>query len=217
VLKIKPMTEGAEGLNSGMWDAHNLAWKLALELRGRARPGLIESYGIERLAADRHVLEVSDGLHSVARGAVEAQRTGERGSPHSPEETAALVRARSMLDVSYAGSALVGEHLAGSEAPTGPGPGDRYPDRTTLGGTAHHLLLFGAVDQAAAGRLRDRWEGLLESKPGSGDPRRAGLPRDGGAVLIRPDGHVGFRAAPADRAGLDALDEHLGSYLTPRP
>jgi hypothetical protein len=30
---------------------------------------------------------------------------------------------------------------------------------------------------------------------------------------VRPDGHIGFRAAPADASGLDALDRHLGTYL----
>ena len=34
---------GGEGLNSGLHDAHNLAWKLALELSGRARPALLAS------------------------------------------------------------------------------------------------------------------------------------------------------------------------------
>ena len=46
----------------------------------------------------------------------------------------------------------------------------------------------------------------------------AGYERDllaaGGAVLVRPDGHIGFRA-PADSAGLRALDSHLDSYLIP--
>jgi 2-polyprenyl-6-methoxyphenol hydroxylase-like FAD-dependent oxidoreductase len=31
----------------------------------------------------------------------------------------------------------------------------------------------------------------------------------------RPDGHVGFRAVPADAAGIEALDAHLASYLVP--
>ena len=51
---------GGEGLNSGIHDASNLAWKLALELGGRGRPGLLESFAAERLAADRHVLAVQD-------------------------------------------------------------------------------------------------------------------------------------------------------------
>jgi len=32
---------------------------------------------------------------------------------------------------------------------------------------------------------------------------------------VRPDGHVGFRATPADAAGLAALDAFLDSYLIP--
>ena len=34
-----------------------------------------------------------------------------------------------------------------------------------------------------------------------------------GAILVRPDGHIGFRASPADAAGLQALDQHLDSSL----
>lgn len=57
---------GGEGLNSGIHDGCNLGWKLALELRGRGRPRLLESFAAERLAADRHVLMVSDCLHQLA-------------------------------------------------------------------------------------------------------------------------------------------------------
>jgi 2-polyprenyl-6-methoxyphenol hydroxylase-like FAD-dependent oxidoreductase len=207
---------GGEGLNSGIWDAHNLAWKLALEVGGHARPALLESYDAERVAADRHVVEVSDALHAVAHQAVESARTGESaGPPPTPEQVAALVRTRSMLDVTYAGSPLVGEHIgadgAAASAPA-PGPGERYPDRTTLTGTRHHLLLFGAADETALARVRSRWEGLVDVQRSAADPLRAGLCGDG-AVLIRPDGHIGFRATPADAVGLDALDAHLGSYL----
>jgi hypothetical protein len=133
---------------------------------------------------------------------------------------AALVRARSMLDVTYAGSPLVGEHLGTAGAPAdaaSPRPGDRYPDRTRLTGTRHHLLLFGpthAHDERALTRLSSRWDGLVDVHRADGDPRRAGLAGDG-AVLVRPDGHIGFRVTPADDAGLEALDRHLTSYLVP--
>ena len=124
-----------------------------------------------------------------------------------------MVQSRSMLDVSYTGSALVGEYPAGKGAPMTPAPGDRYPDRAALAGTGHHLLLFGGADDAGIRRLRRRWRGLLEISDAVGDPRRAGLAA-GGAVLVRPDGHIGFRT-PADSAGLGALDSHLDSYLIP--
>jgi 6-methylpretetramide 4-monooxygenase / 4-hydroxy-6-methylpretetramide 12a-monooxygenase len=203
---------GGEGLNSGLHDGHNLAWKLALELRGRARPGLLDSYGAERLIADRHVLEVSDELHELATGVVESARAGARPEFPPPEDQAAIVRARSMLDFSYAGTALVGEHLGDPGAVDGsPGPGDRYPDRASLAGTTHHLLLSGDADERALDRLRRRWNGLVEIGRAPGRDSRGGST----ALLVRPDGYVGFRATPADEEGLDALDAHLDSYLVP--
>jgi 6-methylpretetramide 4-monooxygenase / 4-hydroxy-6-methylpretetramide 12a-monooxygenase len=204
---------GGEGLNSGIHDGSNLGWKLALEISGRGRPCLLESFAPERLAADRHVLMVSDRLHQFAYRAVESARTGIVPAPPTPAEVAAMVQSRSMLDVSYAGSSLVGEYPASTGSPMTPAPGDRYPDRAALAATGHHLLLFGVTEDADIARLRQRWHGLVEISHATSDPRRAGL-ATGGAVLVRPDGHIGFRT-PANSAGLGALDAHLDSYLVP--
>jgi 4,5-epoxidase len=201
---------GGEGLNSGIQDGQNLAWKLALQLRGRARPALLQSFAPERHAAAQHVREVSDSLHQTVRDAIEAARTEAVANPASAEEAAALLRARTMLDITYAGSPIVGEYVGpGGDPAAAPGPGDRYPDRTSLDGTAHHLLLDGPVDDAELARLRDRWRGVMEIVANSG------VGQAPSAVLVRPDGHVGFRASPADTAGLRALDAQLDSYLVP--
>lgn len=204
---------GGEGLNSGVHDGYNLGWKLALQLRGRGRPALLESFATERLAADRHVLETSGHLHELAYRAVATARTGIAPVPPTPAQVAAMVQSRSMLDVSYAGSPLVGEYPTGTQTPMTPAPGDRYPDRASLPGSEHHLLLFGAGEGADVARLRRRWQGLVEISHATADPARAGLATRG-AILVRPDGHIGFRA-PASSAGLDALDSHLDSYLIP--
>ena len=201
---------GGEGLNSGLHDGCNLGWKLALAARGHAGPGLLESFEHERVSADRHVLEVSGQLHALAHAAVESARTGVRPAPPPPEQVAALVRARCMLDVEYADSPLVGEYVAGGADATGlPGPGVRYPKGLQLAGTRHHILLFGDAEEAAAARLRDRW-GALVGVAHVTDATPS-------ALLIRPDGYVGFRAVPADAAGIEALDAHLGTYLFPTP
>jgi 2-polyprenyl-6-methoxyphenol hydroxylase-like FAD-dependent oxidoreductase len=218
---------GGEGMNAGLMDAADLAWKLALVARGRARPELLQTYAQERGLADRHVLEVSDRLHRGVESlrslcdATGSLRLPPGGLPEDPQ----LDRSRAMLDLSYAGSPLVGEHLgAGIDRPGGPAPGERWPDRchpiaTAAAATGHLLLLFGSPPPGLDGLLR-RWSPLLALVDGraSGlDPRRAGLPADGavsGLVLVRPDGILGWRSLPADQAGLAALEAHLARWFT---
>jgi len=68
---------------------------------------------------------------------------------------------------------------------------------------------------ASLGRLDRRWSRLVQvSRDPDLDPGRAGVPA-GGVVLVRPDGHIGFRSPSADAGALAALDRHLSSYLIP--
>jgi 6-methylpretetramide 4-monooxygenase / 4-hydroxy-6-methylpretetramide 12a-monooxygenase len=80
---------GGEGLDSGLHDAHNLARKLALEFRGRARPALVASYAPERAAAAQHVLATSDRVHQMVQSAVESARG--RGGPGRDRRAPRLV------------------------------------------------------------------------------------------------------------------------------
>jgi hypothetical protein len=48
------------------------------------------------------------------------------------------------------------------------------------------------------------------------DPARVGV-LAGGVVMMRPDGHIGFRHPSAQADALAALDRHLSSYLIPEP
>jgi 3-(3-hydroxy-phenyl)propionate hydroxylase len=50
---------GARGLNTGVFDAENVAWKIAYERQGWAGPGLLESYNSERMAATLENIEVT--------------------------------------------------------------------------------------------------------------------------------------------------------------
>jgi hypothetical protein len=91
----------------------------------------------------------------------------------------------------------------------------RFPDSGRLKGTGHHLIVFGVAPRLD--QFRARWDSLvsiIDASSAKFDATEAGVP-DGGAILVRPDGFIGFHAAPADEMTMDALDAHLSSYLVP--
>lgn len=205
---------GGEGLNAALMDAADIAWKLALVVRGAARTSLLDSYAVERGLADHHVLQVSDEVHSLVMGLVAMHRGGEEPAlpPGDPDEHRAGIRRRLMLDVSYAGSALVGQAGTFTE---GPFPGERFPHRHRLNGISHHLVVFGKAPRLDD--FRARWGervSVINAAGADFASAGSGLPRDG-AVLVRPDGFIGFRTASTGTEAIDALDAHLAAYLIP--
>jgi 2-polyprenyl-6-methoxyphenol hydroxylase-like FAD-dependent oxidoreductase len=204
---------GGEGINSALMDGANLAWKLALVLRGAAKPSLLDSYAFERGLADRHVLEVSNEIHGMVMQLVERCRAGEALflPADEPAEALAGLRKRSMLDVSYKGSLLI-ERGAGDAEPA---PGARFPGWCDLQGATHHLVFSGGAP--LLDNFRARWGGLVSVVEWTGGDvlsEQAGL-AEGGVVLVRPDGFIGSRRAAADENAIKALDAHLSTYLHP--
>ncbi|MFJ6793375.1 FAD-dependent monooxygenase [Streptomyces sp. NPDC091268] len=118
---IHPPT-GAQGMNTGIQDAYNLAWKLALAVEGAARPDLAESYDAERRPVGEEV--VGRTVRHAAQGGVQADR--------ADPQTLAMREAQ--LLVGYRGSPIVGP--AGAEP--GPQAGDRAPDCGGLDGAVAH-------------------------------------------------------------------------------
>src|SRR5215217_1294858 len=211
---------GGEGLNSGLHDGYDLAWKLALVLQGHAPRSLLDDYAVERAIADHHVLDVSDDVHGGIIGIADAVRQGREVPAEAADPVAAalLRNSRGMIDFDYAGSPLIADYGGDGAETAEPHPGQRYPDWTLFGGMAHHVLVFGPVANAASlARLGRRWSELVEVSHDPGiEPARAGVPT-GGVVLVRPDGHIGFRSPFTEAGALAALDRHLSSYLIPNP
>jgi 2-polyprenyl-6-methoxyphenol hydroxylase-like FAD-dependent oxidoreductase len=103
---IHPPT-GGQGMNTGIQDADNLAWKLALVARGEAGPALLDSYEEERRPVAERVI------------ADTVERSISMGKPSAPPDRLQDTQIR----VSYAGGPL-----ASGIAQGGLAPGDRMPD-----------------------------------------------------------------------------------------
>ena len=58
---------GAQGMNTGLQDAYNLAWKLALVVRGRADAALLDTYEQERVPVAKRLLETTDRAFQAGR------------------------------------------------------------------------------------------------------------------------------------------------------
>lgn len=59
---------GGQGMNTGIQDAYNLAWKLALVLKGAAHERILDSYNEERLPNARRLLQTTDRMFNLAAG-----------------------------------------------------------------------------------------------------------------------------------------------------
>jgi hypothetical protein len=143
-------------MNTGIQDALNLGWKLALTASGAAAPGLLASYEAERLANARELLRTSETYHhiEIPHGVLGRWIGGAvfRGIQSiKPLGNIALARV-GMLDLNYARGPLSQEDSV--EATSRTRAGWHVPDvscriegRATrlfeiLRGTKAHLLLF---------------------------------------------------------------------------
>jgi 2-polyprenyl-6-methoxyphenol hydroxylase-like FAD-dependent oxidoreductase len=204
---------GAQGMNTGLQDAYNLAWKLALVVKGRADPVLLDSYEAERLPVARRLLETTDRgfrlvvsdswLAGLLRTKILARIAAFAMGFERMQRLA--FRAVSQTAIEYRKSAL-SQTL--DRLPAGaPQAGDRFPWlRLKLGsdGPAEDLFqkfddlgvdlfLFGQSLPAGAGAFGV----LVRVHVVPNDPANdAALKRAGIAqpsfYLVRPDGHVGL-------------------------
>jgi len=132
---------GGQGMNTGIQDAWNLGWKLALVARGSADPRLLDSYEAERWPVGQFLLRYTDRAFRTFTGAISngplaawARRVlAPRVLPHivaSPRLRRALFAFVSELAVRYRRSAAVAEGEPRQVG--GPRAGDRLPDARVL-------------------------------------------------------------------------------------
>lgn len=141
---------GGQGMNLGIQDAFNLGWKLALVIRGRAHPALLESYTRERLEIGKAVLRNAEAMTRLAtlRSPL-AQGLRNRVLPFVAGLEVIQQRARqtlSELGVTYRGSLLSDQHVGVAAHAwllgKGVAAGDRAPDADLVENAAAPTRLF---------------------------------------------------------------------------
>jgi 2-polyprenyl-6-methoxyphenol hydroxylase-like FAD-dependent oxidoreductase len=59
---------GGQGMNTGIQDAYNLAWKIAYTIRGKVNPNVLSSYNTERTENAKHLLKTTDRMFDIMAG-----------------------------------------------------------------------------------------------------------------------------------------------------
>jgi 3-(3-hydroxy-phenyl)propionate hydroxylase len=220
---------GARGGNSGIHDADNLAWKLALTIEGKAGPALLESYDAERMAAcDENILHSTRATDfmSPKPGMATALRDAVLDLARNKPFARALINSgRLSVPAVLAGSPLNGPDEC--DAPPQARPGAACPDAPLRGedGTTGWLLdrlgrgFVGLYMVPAAGmpaeiaKAAARWRRLpvpIALLPVAEADDVAGLARSrygaapGSFILVRPDQHIAARFRSFDAAAIEA-------------
>ena len=183
---------GGQGMNTGLHDVWNLAWKLDLVLHGHGNEELLSSYSAERRPVIKNVIETTDFLtRAMGTPSRLAQALRDAVIPMvsrlAPFQHA-FVKRLSELGIAYRGSPIV------------EGAGERYFDDSLRGGDGirNRFLLFldneadASTKQAAeelAGSFKDIVE--LRFRPGHD------------ITLVRPDGYIAYSVHQRD--GISAL------------
>jgi hypothetical protein len=222
---------GGQGMNTGIGDAVNLAWKLAAVLQGRAEASLLDSYEPERIAFARRLVATTDrAFTGVTSPGTIARRVRLDIVPLLVPAFFALKAVRrfmfrtvSQTAVSYRGSSL-SEGRAGTVL-----GGDRLPwvEGTNVNGAEQdNFMPLRSLDWQvhAYGDAGPEIKALCEERalplhifPWRPQMGRAGLRRNA-VYLVRPDGYVGLVDPEASATAVTSyLDARKITTMLRRP
>jgi 2-polyprenyl-6-methoxyphenol hydroxylase-like FAD-dependent oxidoreductase len=177
---------GGQGMNTGMQDAFNLAWKLALVTRGSCAESLLDSYSAERSAVGDEVLKSAGRLTTIGTLRSPVLQTIRNTVGHAILGLAPAQRAfadnMSELSIGYPHSPLNGPSLAHE----GPKPGQRVApveNRKPVGSGDIPRFALMAAPSPEVSQLLARFTKVL-------DPELCSSKGSDGKWLIRPDGYI---------------------------
>jgi 4,5-epoxidase len=210
---------GGQGLNTGIGDAENLAWKLAMVIDGTADDELVDSYEAERRPTAAKAIKSTGAMGNLILGNhVVARLLRDRvfvPLMNKPSMQRRVWENLSQLKVTYRDGPL-GRRPRNRFSRHGPVPGDRVPDiacvRADGGGhTTLHAELGNTWALVVPSRMAsDGYDGhaAVAAKRLGGDRTITLVADDESSeeiMLVRPDAHLGWRG----RAHPDAFDRWL--------
>ena len=177
-------------MNTGMQDAFDLAWKLALVEQGLARQSLLDSYSAERSPVARQILANSGRIIRVAMVRSRVVQDVRNFLAHRilgfVDAQHAFADRLSEVTIGCPGSPL---NSGSSHKLEGPGPGRQILDSKPFGAGDQPRFALMATDHEVRALMQD-YAPLLEAEFRS-------PPNDDSVRLVRPDGYV----AAVARAG----------------
>ncbi|WP_203856067.1 FAD-dependent monooxygenase [Plantactinospora mayteni] len=209
---------GGQGMITGIGDAENLGWKLALVIHGRAKAALLDTYEAERRPLATEVLRTTSTIARLQIGNGPLVRLLTRWVLMPIFRQPAVQRqgtlVASQLNVNYRRGPLAGRIARFSRHPR---PGDRVADlscqRHDGTTTRLHAELGGRWGLLAAGNRAQAWHEEVSARLGDRVVPLAPIDRQGGpndeVWLIRPDAHLAWRG----QSGADGPGRWLDAAL----
>ena len=202
---------GAQGMNTGLQDAYNLGWKLALVVSGGAREALLDTYAAERMPVAERLLQTTDrGFAFVVSDHWFSRMLRTRVLALIPALAMRFDAARKLAfrAISQTGIAYPDSALSQTEPglpDESPRAGDRFPWMkliftsgapaedlfTRLDDTRFNLILVGQAEGVDAVDASVVVHEIPDLASNVAVLKRAGIRRPS-YFLLRPDGHIGL-------------------------
>lgn len=216
---------GGQGMNTGIQDAYNLAWKLAFVLKGQAGKPLLDTYNAERLENAKDLVKSTDRMFELEAGSnwfVGLLRSYLLPPLAKHLFSLTLVQRTLFSLISQIGISYPNSALSFGDSESRVKAGDRMPYFTIgeqsiyseLLAPRFHLLTFcddtAGESTVEAAQLNDRW--LMRSTlPLSKSVSEAFEITEPFSVLIRPDNYISFIYKSDSKSD---LSQQLERYLS---
>ncbi len=216
---------GAQGMNTGLQDAYNLGWKLALVVSGQADARLLDSYEEERIPVAEALLNTTDRLFSVVIS--DNWVTGLLRTRLAPKLAGLAIKLRRVQKLAFLTISQIGiTYRASRLSETLPGlpeaaaqAGDRFPWLhlmfspqapkedlyAKLDDTRFTLIVFGQTsptDGTMGLGHKLRILTVPDSAENTRELQRVGIPSTA-FYLLRPDGYVGLSGLRLDPVAVE--------------